>query len=217
MPTAVSYWDEMAGHPLRDPLLKLERARMHFVELREKADAFLATEPYAWSMEAEERANGTREYRVSASVDDYPPIELGLIAGDVVQNLRAALDQLIWTNSEASKRDERTGFPIYVTEKKYRANAPSKVRGIPEDGVAIIERSQPFQMGTRADAHPLAMLQRLSNADKHRTLLPVAVVQQRAPALVGYGEWKVEEYHYFDPTPQAAIGRSGGRSLRDQW
>jgi hypothetical protein len=90
MPTAVSYWDEMAGHPLRDPLLKLERARMHFVELREKADAFLATEPYAWSMEAEERANGTREYRVSASVDDYPPIELGLIAGDVVQNLRAA-------------------------------------------------------------------------------------------------------------------------------
>jgi hypothetical protein len=45
------------------------------------------------------------------------------------------------------------------------------------------------------------MLQRLSNTDKHRTLLPVAVVQKRAPVLVGYGDWKIEEYHYFDPTP----------------
>lgn len=49
-------------------------------------------------------------------------------------------------------------------------------------------------------AHPLAKLQQLSNTDKHRTLLPVAVVQKRAPVPVGYGEWKIEDYHYFNPT-----------------
>src|SRR5262245_52737821 len=108
MATAMSYWDETSRHPLLGPLLKLARAKEHFTELREKAEAFLATEPYDWSMETEAFTDGTREYRISASVDDHPPIELGLIAGDVVQNLRAALDQLIWANSDSSKRDQLT-------------------------------------------------------------------------------------------------------------
>jgi hypothetical protein len=108
----VSYWDETSGHPLRGPLLKLGRAKEHFAELREKSEAFLATVPYDWSMETEEYTDGTREYRISASVDDYPPIELGLIAGDVVQNVRAALDQLVWAYSAKDKRNRRTMFPI---------------------------------------------------------------------------------------------------------
>jgi hypothetical protein len=78
MMATVSYWDETSRHPLRGPLLKLARAKEHFTELREKAEAFLATEPYDWSMEWEEFDDGTREYRLSASVDDFPPIELGL-------------------------------------------------------------------------------------------------------------------------------------------
>ena len=200
MRPTVSCWDETSGHPLRGPLLKLARAKEHFTELREKAEAFLATEPYDWSMETEEFGDGTREYRISASVNDYAPTELGLIAGDLVHNLRAALDQVIWRHSAASERDERTAFPIYLTEEKYRANAPSKIRGLSEEGQAIIERWQPFQLGEGADADPLAMLQRLSNTDKHRTLLAAAVVQKRAPVLVGYGEWKIEEFDYFNPT-----------------
>jgi hypothetical protein len=199
MPTAVSYWDETSRHPLRGPLLKLARAKEHFTELREKTDAFLATDPYDWSMETEEFTDGTREYRISASVADYPPIELGLISGDVVQNLRAALDQLISAYSARDKRNRRTAFPIYLTEEKYRENAPSKIPGVPAEG-RVIERWQPFQLGDGAAAHPLAKLQELSNTDKHRTLLPVAVVQKREPVLVGYGEWKIEEYHYFNPS-----------------
>jgi hypothetical protein len=195
----VSYWDE-SRHPLRGPLLKLARAKEHFSELRERAEAFLATEPYEWSMEAEEFTDGTREYRISASVDDYPPIELGVLAGDVVQNLRAALDQLIWAYSARDKRNRRTAFPICLTAEEYRKSSPSKIQGVPEEGREFIETWQPFQLGDGAVAHPLAKLQQLSNTDKHRTLLPVAVVQKRAPVLVGYGEWKVEDYHYFNPT-----------------
>jgi hypothetical protein len=201
----VSYWDETSGHPLRGPLLKLGRAKEHFAELREKGEAFLATEPWAWDMEAEEFSDGTREYRISASVDDYPPIELGLIAGDVVQNLRAALDQLVWGYSASSKRDRRTAFPIYTKEENFRESAPSQVRGLSEEGLANLERWQPFQPGGQADRHPLAMLQRLSNTDKHQTLLPLAVVQKRPPVLAGYGEWKIEDYHYFDPTAAQLI------------
>lgn len=84
--------DEFAGHPLRGPLLKLERAKKHFAELKEKSEAFLADEPYDWRMEGQAFPDGRREYTVFASVEAEPPIELGLIAGDVVQNLRASLD-----------------------------------------------------------------------------------------------------------------------------
>jgi hypothetical protein len=200
MPPTVSYWDETSGHPLRDPLLKLARARKYFVDLREESEAFLATEPWDWDMETEEFSDGTREYRISASVDDYPPIELGLIAGDVVQNLRAALDQLVWAYSAKEKRDNRTAFPIYLAEEEYRKNVASKTAGISEEGRVRLEKWQPFRMGARAAEHPLAKLQRLSNTDKHRTLLPGAVVEKRPPVLVGFGEWKIEDYRYFSPT-----------------
>jgi hypothetical protein len=200
MALTVSYWDETSGHPLRGPLLKLERAKKHFAELREKSELFLATEPYDWSMEMQEFTDGTREYRISASVDDYPPIELGLLAGDVIQNLRAALDQLIWGYSAEVKRNRRTAFPIYLTEKDYRKNAPSQTPGIKEEGRVLLERWQPFRLGADAEEHPLAKLQDLSNTDKHRTLLPGAVVQKRPPVLVGYGEWRIEDYHVFNPT-----------------
>lgn len=70
-----------------------------------------------------------------------------------------------------------------------------------EQGQVLIARWQPYLLGDGAAAHPLAMLQRLSNRDKHVTLLPAAVVQRREPVLVGFGEWKVEEIHYFNPSP----------------
>jgi hypothetical protein len=51
---------------------------------------------------------GRREYTVFAEITEEPPIELGLIAGDVIQNLRAALDQLVWGISASDKRGRRT-------------------------------------------------------------------------------------------------------------
>jgi len=128
---------------------------------------------------------------------DEAPIEVGLIAGDVVQNLRAALDQLIWGNSEGEKRDAQTAFPIYRTESGYHEHAPPKIRGIREEGRAHIEKWQPFQWGERASDHPLAMLQDLSNTDKHRALLPVAIAR-RHEFIAGYGEFKIEELTYHE-------------------
>jgi hypothetical protein len=191
--------DEFAGHPLRGPLLKLGRAKEHFAALREMCEAFLKSEPYGWRTEFEDYEGGLREYEVYAWVDDEPPIGLGLVAGDVIQNLRAALDQLIWGNSDREKRDAQTAFPIYRTESAYREKAAAKMKGVPDEGRAYIEKWQPFQWGERADNHPLAMLQRLSNTDKHRTMLPVAVARKRE-YVAGFGEWKIEEIHYDNPS-----------------
>jgi len=191
--------NEFAGHPLRGPLLKLGRAKEHFAVLRQECEDFIGDEPWDWRTEYATLEDGLREYTVYASVEWEPPIELGLIAGDVVQNLRAALDQLIWGNSERDKRDRRTAFPIYLTEEDYREYAPPKIRGIQEQGRDFIEQWQPFQLDERAKAHPLAMLQELSNIDKHRTLLPVAVAR-RNEFVTGYGEWKIEEITYHQPS-----------------
>lgn len=196
--------DEFVGHPLRGPLLKLARAKKHFATLREGGEAFLKTEPWGWREEVEDYAGRKREYEVYAWVNEEPSVELGLIAGDVVQNLRAALDQLIWGNSAGDKRDNQTAFPIYVTQAEYRSGAPAKIKGISESGLPFIEKWQPFQWGARASEHPLAMLQRLSNTDKHRTLLSGAVARRRE-FIAGYGEWTIEEITFHNPSSDLLI------------
>jgi hypothetical protein len=140
----LSYWDETAGHPLRGPLLKVGRAKDHFAQLRDQVDAFLARPRWDWSMETEEYDDGTREYRVSASVDDLPPIELGLIAGDVVQNVRAALDQLIWGYSAKEMRNLRTAFPIYLTVEEYEEKAWPRISGMSERVQSLVASWQPY-------------------------------------------------------------------------
>jgi hypothetical protein len=84
------------------------------------------------------------------------------------------------------------------------AAAPGANRPAPDEGAQYIEKWQPFQWGDRADDHPLAKLQRLSNIDKHRAMLPVAVARKRE-FIAGYGEWKIEEITYYKPSPRELL------------
>jgi len=189
----LSLSEPIGFHPLQGPLLKVGRAKEHFDVLRRESEEFMADDPVEWQTEYDDREDGLREYVVSASLEEDPPIELGLITGDVVQNLRAALDQLVWGISDREKRGRRTAFPIFLSESAYRDNAEPLIEGVTGEGREQIEKWQPFQWGERAADHPLAILRSLSNTDKHRTLLPVAVARRRE-SVAGYGEWKMEEF-----------------------
>jgi hypothetical protein len=115
-----------------------------------------------------------------------PSPGLGLIVGDYVQNLRAALDHLAFEmvrrGSKWSRAVERVvQFPIYSigNSRKPRNKGPltfanqvgKKVPGIPTDQRALIDRYQPYHRGK----WHLATLAELSNQDKHRVITPVAL------------------------------------------
>ena len=77
---------------MSDFYLKIDWANKHIEELHSALDAFIATNPYVVS---EKRNPQTGEHiYYAAKVTPVPPGIL-LISGDILQNLRTALDYLI--------------------------------------------------------------------------------------------------------------------------
>ena len=103
-----------------------------------------------------------------------PPQDLSLIIGDCLYNLRAALDYLAWqlVLAHRGRPNHRTQFPIYDTRltPKGRSRRIEPEGGVDAPALAVLESLQPYQRGHDAQTHPLAVLQRLSNIDKHRQL-----------------------------------------------
>jgi hypothetical protein len=97
-----------------------------------------------------------------------------LITVDALQNWRAALNHLTWKlailnlKSQGVTRDPKwnTEFPIATEPGNFRSN---KVADLSAGHRTIIEKLQPYHRGNFAPSHPLAILQKITNTDKHRT------------------------------------------------
>jgi hypothetical protein len=91
-------------------LQKVTRAKQHADDLLVKVKAFLNTRPYAVDTK---RDSATRRliYYV-ASVRDTPT-ELALISGDVLHNLRSALDHLAYQLFLVGTGGASPGFRVY--------------------------------------------------------------------------------------------------------
>jgi hypothetical protein len=149
---------------------KIERAKQHISNLKIANDAFLDTEPYAFTTQinaqtGEQEFHAARDFQVA-------PDEIALIVGDVVHNLRAALDHLafqLWLNSPLRTGSGRhVYYPIAESADKYKAEHMRKVKGMTDDAIHAIGATEPYQ-GGKGDA--LWVINELDIADKHRTLL----------------------------------------------
>lgn len=157
--------------------LKLERASKHLGDLKALADPFIADDPFDSRYTTEPGDNGATVYRVFAVVRNQPPAdEWAPIIGDAVHNLRSALDHVVWAIADEAERYDRAQYPIYSHEGAYNTNAPRLLAGVSARRSELIRGTQPFRwprLETR-EWHPLNVLQRLDNDDKHRTLHTLA-------------------------------------------
>lgn len=149
---------------------KIGRAREHHGALLKETKGYLATPPYRI---VERVDGGRRTVRASAVVP--PPIQLALILGDLVQNLRSALDHLAWAFALTQSKSPSclTQFPIFERRPDEFDGEP-QVRHIPESVRRIMEGMQPYSSGDPIGGligGQLATLRILSNRDKHRVLL----------------------------------------------
>jgi hypothetical protein len=156
--------------------LKLDRANEHLNRLRSESKARERKNPYGFRTKDKRRSAKKVEVTVYAEVRSSPPPEWGPIIGDVVQNIRAALDYAVWDLSRSSKRSNQTAFPIYKDGCEYQVLSPAKISGVPKAHQTVIQEAQPYQWVDGPEFHALADLQLLSNKDKHRTLIPTAVI-----------------------------------------
>jgi hypothetical protein len=100
------------------------------------------------------------------------PLEIALIIGDCLQNLRSSLDYLVWELCEAAntKPTEKNQFPICAVRKKYQDARGQQLAGVPKAAQTEIEKLQPFNAAV-PESNELWILNRLTNISKHRRIL----------------------------------------------
>lgn len=166
------------GNPLEGVELKLARASEHFKVLGDEIDRFLdppdAEKPYGSVLKKEDK---TGKRFLCASVHRGPPRHLSLLIGDLLHNVRSALDQLAWKlGGDPPPNKSSSEFPIFCDRATFHKNprgrsGVEKIVGVKKAAQAIIEEVQPFNGGGDPELHPLWMLHKLSTEDKHR--LPI--------------------------------------------
>jgi hypothetical protein len=163
------------------PGLKWSRALEHFAILDARVAQWNATRQF----EAGLRVTDDRTCLELLQLDGpRPPVaEWGLVFGDGIHNLRAALDCLVWEFAHldgGSPGDPRqVSFPV-INEQCNWPDAARRLASVPTELLKRIEQVQPFRSGGGPQPHPLAVLSRLDNDDKHRRVIsaipgPVAV------------------------------------------
>lgn len=109
------------------------------------------------------------------------PFNVVTMTGDIVHNLRTALDHLAYhlvavgmecapvlPLTDAEMR--QIAFPIAETFDKYEADKPKRVRRMLPEAVEAIDRCKPYKGGS----DDLWRIHELDNIDKHRTLFTLA-------------------------------------------
>lgn len=172
--------------------LKLFRAQDHLDEVADEIRRFSERHPY--DAVPETYRKGKRDFlrfvlRFTGEPDEILPV----MVGDVIHNVRSALDHLVVANVPRRRRT-KAGFPIFQTCPFYAqgnvlnndlGKAWTKLTtGLPTPLLAQVKALQPYQppgvedlaeMTARgidpSDVNALGNIGRLDNADKHRALI----------------------------------------------
>jgi hypothetical protein len=158
--------------------LKLRRAYKQIEALKGEIDLFMDRRPYepAFNFNSVSRATGQfiTEITVRMLVKEPCPAPWGIIIGEIVHDIRSALDHLvyqlvIYATDKPPSDDSRTQFPIYDVAGNFQKHRGSMLMGVDAHAADLIKSFQPFSTGESADS-PLWHLNQLSNIDKHRTI-----------------------------------------------
>jgi hypothetical protein len=161
----------MARQPLAGTRAKIHRANQHIAGLKAELAAGSGRDYHVEKETGRENPN-LITYRARA--DDDAMAAYGVVVGDVIHNLRSALDHTVWQLVLANGQtpDHRTMFPITRSSAEFE-DRRGGLRGVSEQAHAVIESVQPYHTPEPSVAPEnsfLWMLNELSRWDKHRVL-----------------------------------------------
>lgn len=148
---------------------KAARATQHFQELEAKVGEFLASDPYKVAVKHDSQA-ALATYYVDGIRET--PTALAAICGDVLTNLRGALDHLAYQLVAVGTGTVPTGkvyFPICEDAPGLTGAKARCVNGINQAASQAIDAAQPYKGGNTL----LWQISKLSTIDKHRALVTV--------------------------------------------
>jgi hypothetical protein len=163
----------MIYHPLAGVVEKLRNADDHMHRLERATLLYLNSRTNASILSERDAGDSTRG-RLRFKVLHQPPLKLAAIAGDVVHNLRSALDYFVeeLVKRNGHKPTFQHQFPICANHEGFTdALKKGRLYGVHARAVRAIEGFQPYQVKPEAQPrHPLIHLHTLSNRDKHHML-----------------------------------------------
>jgi hypothetical protein len=154
---------------LKNPELKVERAKEHLDVLNVKLREFTETEPF--SITTEENLQKSL-YIMRLHIPTIDP-KLAILAADAVYNLRSALDHIAWQLALTIKTRPyvHTAFPIIDVNKPEKMRKFDMItKDIPSIAIDEIKTFQPYLRGTDYKGDLLWKLDKLCNIDKHRII-----------------------------------------------
>lgn len=171
------------------PRAKLEQAKEHIEKLNLAIHNFLNDNPYS-IFKDEQSSEGEQLFRVC--VHQSVPLSFRASIGDIVHNLRSALDLMTADLAKANGHSSRTAiretfFPIFSSREEFEVNGRGKIKRLSARAKEVIEELEPYKGGQTA---ALYQLHHLNIADKHNTLLPVgaAYVDRGVSFRIGSAE-----------------------------
>jgi hypothetical protein len=143
---------------------RLDRAQEHLTDLELRAKAI--THPRVKNIIAQTDLNTVKDFVINDPLVELPQI-VSVLIGEVIYNLRAALDYLVFDLAafDSGRPQIGTQFPIDDRPETFASHRDVFLKGISEEHVTRIEKFQPYNGNYYS-----AMIRDLSNPDKHRKL-----------------------------------------------
>lgn len=184
--------------PFNGAFGKIIRARFQLKDLNTRLRDFVESRPY--------RVGEDFNHRPGKDVGDYaftirdvrvPNREWGVLIGEIVHNLRSALDHAVYAAAAKPSRD--TEFPIFKKPESWEKYSGAPLYSIPEKARTIIERAQPYHLKPDPSLHDLAILHAMWNHDKHRLVHATALISGKPgpPISVVSGVDEIVKVKYF--------------------
>jgi hypothetical protein len=158
---------------MEEAWVRVNRAKATFERLNGEIAAFRAAHLDVPSLIAEYDDDGN--VRLIVKVKERPPLEWGLAGGDILVDLRTALDYAVYSLAIAhggkDPPDHADGleYPICNSDLQWKQSiGRKKLHGLSDDVVRFIEAQQPFQPGIGGSNAALAVLDSLVGINKHR-------------------------------------------------
>ena len=165
---------------------------MHSQKFGEIWNAFLGEEePYYPVVDTNDQGEGTIFVRASES---FPAEQLSLHFGELLYQLRAALDSLVYevaildSDCDPPPDEDRLEFLIRESEEAFN-NAAWKIKPLSDHHRAMIHSVQPYDIGQRGEGEAVVAsafneLNDLARKDRHRGLRVVASwVSNKNPSI----------------------------------
>lgn len=196
-------WGILSPMPgMDDAWVRVNRAKANYARLKGEIAEFWRDHPDMATVGVEHDGKGN--VRLVARIGTRPPHDWGLASGDILVDLRCALDYAVYALAirhggiDPPNSADKLEFPICDTDTRWaEAIGRHKLDGLSDEAIRWIDAQQPYQRGNGGPTSFLRVLEELVGINKHRFVY-VAWCKLESLTLPMSGEgFRIEDFVAF--------------------